>query len=539
MGNFENGYALIIGVGADLKQTLKDARALYDLLIDPHRAGYPPENVELLTDETNPKANRQGILDAFGRLRDKTAINPNATVLVYYSGHGYELTLNNKPLGYFLLPVDYDLDDLNNTCLSGKEFTDCYKAIQAEKKIVFLDCCYAAAIPRIKKGDALETKLKNMPDELKELDVGTGQIVVASCDAKENSYADEENSVFTRALLEALDGKANPLDEYARIYEVLSYLCWQVPQLAASIHVNGQPGQQHVVVPFMTGAKGDFALCRISPTTISTRIIRDPRNDYLYKALLPIGFPAERLNFINLRNASKINAYLIHGGPMYGHYWLLARLLDVLKKEGGVPCDPIDLSCPDNYPYVDSLWNNLHDTFSGGEDTSREQIYQSVADALQNHPIYIILEKVNTIKEHEIPGILDKFWKVLAEEVRKKLKDPTCFGLYLFLIFHELSGEAWPAGQPEKSDLVDLPYNWVDIPLPLMEQVLTSVSFNNSAIINLLRDNKSLGPTDLVETKFQQLWDKSQDHLYEQMAIQFFSLFHAKYGGTRQWLTTL
>ena|SRR5215471_2412631 len=37
---FFNGYALLVGVGADLPVTTKDATALNDLLLDTGRAGY-------------------------------------------------------------------------------------------------------------------------------------------------------------------------------------------------------------------------------------------------------------------------------------------------------------------------------------------------------------------------------------------------------------------------------------------------------------------------------------------------------------------
>ena len=38
---FSNGYALLIGVGADLPVTVKDATALRDVLVNQNRAAYP------------------------------------------------------------------------------------------------------------------------------------------------------------------------------------------------------------------------------------------------------------------------------------------------------------------------------------------------------------------------------------------------------------------------------------------------------------------------------------------------------------------
>jgi hypothetical protein len=40
---FTNGYGLLVGVGADLPVTVKDAIALRDVLIDPCRAAYTPD----------------------------------------------------------------------------------------------------------------------------------------------------------------------------------------------------------------------------------------------------------------------------------------------------------------------------------------------------------------------------------------------------------------------------------------------------------------------------------------------------------------
>ncbi len=58
----ENAFALIIGVGKDLKSTALDAKDINDLLVSPDHAGYLPENITLLIEE---KATRKNILAAF------------------------------------------------------------------------------------------------------------------------------------------------------------------------------------------------------------------------------------------------------------------------------------------------------------------------------------------------------------------------------------------------------------------------------------------------------------------------------------------
>lgn len=82
---FPNGYALIIGIGRDLPDTVNDAHALHKILIDKQKAGYPDAQVQLITEGA---ATKQGIIDALKELANQTKDNPNATVLIYYSGHG-------------------------------------------------------------------------------------------------------------------------------------------------------------------------------------------------------------------------------------------------------------------------------------------------------------------------------------------------------------------------------------------------------------------------------------------------------------------
>lgn len=69
MKNLTNAYALIIGVGNDLPVTVLDAMSIYNLLADESMAGYPIENIILLTEKN---ATRQGILDGFDQLISKT-----------------------------------------------------------------------------------------------------------------------------------------------------------------------------------------------------------------------------------------------------------------------------------------------------------------------------------------------------------------------------------------------------------------------------------------------------------------------------------
>ncbi|MEZ4867862.1 MAG: caspase family protein [Caldilineaceae bacterium] len=82
---FDQGYALVVGVGQDLPTTVDDATALAALLRDPTRCAYPPKQVRLLTADA---AHHQAVLDGLDWLA--TTASSNATALVYFSGHGME-----------------------------------------------------------------------------------------------------------------------------------------------------------------------------------------------------------------------------------------------------------------------------------------------------------------------------------------------------------------------------------------------------------------------------------------------------------------
>jgi hypothetical protein len=81
---FKSGYALTIGVGADLPNTVDDAQGLTDILKDEGRCAYPAEQVHTRTGEN---ATRKAILTALDQLAQST--DPQSTAVVYFSGHGY------------------------------------------------------------------------------------------------------------------------------------------------------------------------------------------------------------------------------------------------------------------------------------------------------------------------------------------------------------------------------------------------------------------------------------------------------------------
>jgi len=221
---YTQGHALVIGVGADLPNTIDDAIGLADILMDATRCAYPPGQVHLRTGE---QATRKAVLEGLDLLAQKTSTD--STVVIYFSGHGY---LTQSPLGsiYFLMPYGYDVNNLYTTAISGSEFATKLAAIKAQKMVVLLDCCHAGGVGDAKKPGLAFTKAPLPPEALPLLSAGAGKVLIASSRENELSYAGKPYSAFTLALLEALCGiGVAKEDGYVRVADLALHAREMVP----------------------------------------------------------------------------------------------------------------------------------------------------------------------------------------------------------------------------------------------------------------------------------------------------------------------
>ena len=225
---FEAGHALIIGVGADLPNTIDDAEGIANILKDSERCAYPETHVRLLT---GSDATRNDILDAFEKLAQQS--NADSTVIVYFSGHGYRIqTITGA--SYHLMPHGYDVKQLAKTAISGDEFAGLLRRVPAKKLLVLLDCCHAGgldATPREELPGAEMAKAA-IPDEaLAFLQEGRGRMFVVSSTGDELSYAGTPYSAFTRAILESLCGRGlAKQDGFVRVTDLALYAREVVPR---------------------------------------------------------------------------------------------------------------------------------------------------------------------------------------------------------------------------------------------------------------------------------------------------------------------
>lgn len=230
MKTLENAYALLIGVGADLKASITDATAIYDVLADQKLCGYKEENIFLLTEE---KASKIGIFESLDQLIKVT--DEESTILIFYSGHGGFHDGEEEDI-YFLQPNDFTATNY----IDARDFRDKIGQIKSKRLVLLMDCCHAAGMTRknnetFQSGNS-EANFRENPEGLAQnIEIDQRNItIMSSCREDQLSWImdGDDNSLFTKCLLEALKAKHKRFfdDEYVRITDAVNYIFKKVPQ---------------------------------------------------------------------------------------------------------------------------------------------------------------------------------------------------------------------------------------------------------------------------------------------------------------------
>jgi len=226
MPAMDNAHALVVGI-ANYEQinklpptVLKDAQDICDLLIDPQHCGYPPDNVQFLLDG---EATADRIRAALKTVAESA--NPESTAFLYISSHGGRVE-SGSYAGEYLLPVDVVPNRVNETGISGDEFTAALRSVPARKVVVVFDCCHSGGIGQPKDAAAPVIKAGFSDGYYDALKEGRGRVILASSRSTEYSYVlpGAENSLFTQHLLTGLRGGIPSDDGLIRIFDLFEYL---------------------------------------------------------------------------------------------------------------------------------------------------------------------------------------------------------------------------------------------------------------------------------------------------------------------------
>ena len=263
---FENGYAVVIGVNSSqipklaLPTVAADVRAVHDVLIHPQRCAYRADNVRLLMDA---EATRANILAALDWLGEKTAADPNATAVLYYSGHG---AVDGG--AYYLIPYNVEYRTIYDDAIRAEAFNSRVSAVKARRLLVVFDCCHAggmgakeAGLEALDGDEELPIEAEAFPIDLAAGDIpdysgepgdkeiggeleslsdlleGEGRAVLNSSTGAQKSWLrhDRVMSLFTYHFIEALTGHAPHHDDDTTVLvtDVMSWVTREVKKSAA------------------------------------------------------------------------------------------------------------------------------------------------------------------------------------------------------------------------------------------------------------------------------------------------------------------
>lgn len=248
---FEHCYGLLIGVGEhatvprlSLPVTVKDVTALHKTLLEPDLCAYPKDHIKRLLNE---EATNSAIIAGLNGLKAHAAADPQSTVLIYYSGHGWV-----SPDGdYCLLTQDTTPGAVADTALRAATLNNVLRGIQAERVLIILDCCHAEGMAEAKDFEDLEEDLAKGIGQgaqatlslVQTLSQGTGRAVFCSSRGNEKSYfyRDETLSVFTYHFIEALQGAGHaPGETTVTIASLMKYVAAAVPATVERLYGKSQ-----------------------------------------------------------------------------------------------------------------------------------------------------------------------------------------------------------------------------------------------------------------------------------------------------------
>jgi uncharacterized caspase-like protein len=208
--------ALVVGVSeyrsprdglGNLRFAASDARAVYELLVDPAFGGFATQDVEMLLDH---QATVPAVRDALARLAGR--LGPEDLLFVYVNAHGapdpYEKAAS--PPFYFLLH-DTRLSDLPRTGYRMDTIAEVLNQsrFRAGRKIIFIDACHSGGV----SSDLVEAASRGLDQAARSLARQQGVALLTSSSVDETSLelvrGRSGNGVFTLALLEALRGAAD------------------------------------------------------------------------------------------------------------------------------------------------------------------------------------------------------------------------------------------------------------------------------------------------------------------------------------------
>ena len=204
---YRRSWAVIIGIDdyqnwPKLRYAVNDATAIEQTLVS--KFGFKPENIRKLI---NRDATRQRIMQVLGdELSDTGNVSHDDRVFFFFAGHGATRTTADGRQSGYIIPVDADANNYYSTAISMTALHEAADLIPAKHIYFVMDSCYSGLA--LTRGGGAFSRDRGYLDEVTRRDAR--QILTAGgADQMVSDDGPDGHSVFTWALLQGLDGKAD------------------------------------------------------------------------------------------------------------------------------------------------------------------------------------------------------------------------------------------------------------------------------------------------------------------------------------------
>jgi len=152
---------------------------------------------------TNDKATRDNIMDGLDWLQRQ--VTQSDVAVLFFAGHG----MNDPGTGqFYYLPYNANLNAIKRTMVANTDIMSTLDSL-AGKRLLFIDSCNSANISGSKNHLRGAMDIAQIRREFES--AGQGAAVFAAASGKQGAQENESwgNGAFTKAILEALDGRAD------------------------------------------------------------------------------------------------------------------------------------------------------------------------------------------------------------------------------------------------------------------------------------------------------------------------------------------
>jgi peptidoglycan/xylan/chitin deacetylase (PgdA/CDA1 family)/uncharacterized caspase-like protein len=204
---YRESWAVIVGINdyqnwPKLRYAVNDATAVEETLVN--KFGFKRDHIRKLIDRD---ATRQSIMQVLGdEFTDGNKVQREDRVFFFFAGHGATRTFSDgRQLG-FIVPVDADRDNYISTAISMTQLRDASDLIAAKHIYFVMDSCYSGLA--LSRGAGAFARDRTYLEEVTRRTAR--QILTAGgADQQVSDDGPGGHSVFTWALLQGLDGKAD------------------------------------------------------------------------------------------------------------------------------------------------------------------------------------------------------------------------------------------------------------------------------------------------------------------------------------------